>query len=173
MPHIDLLSQDNQKDLEKLIQDLRLDKDSQYIERCLALGTNKKNGEAIERETLLGYIDQQIAGFCILNFKPAYPPFIKFNIPELQDLNTHPDFRQRGVATALIQKCELLAKQHGAQSLGLGVGLHTGYGKAHRLYVKMGFIPDGEGVVYDTQIIQPHDIRSIDDDLCLMMTKDL
>ena len=28
----------------------------------------------------------------------------------------------------------------------LGVGLHSGYGSAQRMYVKRGYIPDGSGV---------------------------
>ena len=30
----------------------------------------------------------------------------------------------------------------------LGVGLHSGYGPAQRLYIKRGYIPDGTGVWY-------------------------
>ena len=30
----------------------------------------------------------------------------------------------------------------------LGVGLHSGYGSAQRMYVKRGYVPDGSGVWY-------------------------
>ncbi len=158
---IECVTQENAEDLQCLIEDMRLPKDAHYVERCL-----KK-----ERITLLASVSGQRAGYCFLNFKPAYALFVHNNIPEMQDLNTHPDFRQQGVATALIQKCEELAQERGAQELGLGVGLYAGYGNAQRLYVKMGFIPDGQGVMYDAKPITPCDIRPIDDDLCLMMVK--
>ena len=162
---IDFLSQENKDDFSRLIEDMNLGKDVSYVDRCLEL-TNRQ-----EREVLLGYFDQKLAGFCLLNYKPAYSPFIRFNVPEFQDLNTHPDFRQRGVASALVNECEVVARDKGFKELGLGVGLHSGYGKAHKLYAKLGYVADGQGVVYDAQSIMPNDIRPVDDDLCLMMIK--
>lgn len=35
-----------------------------------------------------------------------------------------------------------------ADTVYLGVGLHSGYGSAQRMYVKRGYIPDGSGVWY-------------------------
>ena len=164
---IDVLTKENADDFCSLIQDMQLPKDDGYVGRCVDKSVSG------ERVTLLASVDKQTAGFCLLNFKPAYGLFQKMNIPEMQDLNTHPDFRQRGVATALIQKCENIVQGKGMTELGLGVGLHAGYGNAHRLYVKMGFVPDGQGVVYDAVGVVPNDIRPVDDELCLMMVKDL
>lgn len=164
---IQRLTKDNAPLLDGLITDMRLDKDSAYVDRCVDKSVSK------ERITLCAFHDTIIAGFCILNFRPVYAPFKKFSIPEIQDLNTHPDFRRKGVGRSLIEECEVLAKEQGAQDIGLGVGLHAGYGNAHRLYVKMGFIPDGQGVVYDAEGVQPNDIRPVDDELCLMMVKSL
>ncbi len=31
----------------------------------------------------------------------------------------------------------------------LGVGLHSGYGAAQRMYVLRGYVPDGSGVWYE------------------------
>ena len=164
---IDVLRKDNADQLRGLIADIGLEKDTVYVDRSV---DKPVSGERI---TLLAYVDKIPAGFCLLNFKPVYAPFQKFHIPEMQDLHTHPDFRQRGVATALIKSCETFARQSGATDLGLGVGLHAGYGNAHRLYVKVGFVPDGQGVVYDAQGVQPNDILPVDDELCLMMVKAL
>ena len=164
---IDFLSHETKDDFCGLIEDMKLGKDTLYVDRCFSLIEGK------ERDVLLGYIDQNLAGFCLLNYKPAYNPFIRFNIPEFQDLNTHPDFREKGVASALVNECEIIARDKGFKELGLGVGLHSGYGNAHKLYAKLGYVADGQGVVYDAQSIMPNDIRPVDDDLCLMMIKRL
>lgn len=53
----------------------------------------------------------------------------------------------------------------------LGVGLHSGYGSAQRLYAKRGYIPDGSGVWYgDKPCGQYADCRN-DDDLVLYLSK--
>ena len=38
----------------------------------------------------------------------------------------------------------------------LGVGLHSGYGSAQRMYVKRGYIPDGSGVWYQDKVCKPY-----------------
>jgi hypothetical protein len=57
--------------------------------------------------------------------------------------------------------------------MGIGVGMPTSYGPAQRLYVKLGYIPDGNGINYDRQSIAFGEFRPVDDDLCLMMVKAL
>lgn len=34
----------------------------------------------------------------------------------------------------------------------LGVGLHSGYGAAQRMYVLRGYVPDGSGVWYEGRV---------------------
>lgn len=172
---IEFLTAENANSLQRLIDDMGLGKDSGYVQRCVDKSEDKsegKNGDS-ERITLLAHWGGDLVGFCILNFRPAYAPFYRFSIPEFQDLNTHPDHRRKGVAAALIDECERLARERGANALGLGVGLHAGYGNAQRLYVKKGYVPDGQGVVYDAQGVKPYDIRPVDDELCLMMVKSI
>ncbi|MGB1077310.1 MAG: GNAT family N-acetyltransferase [Bdellovibrionales bacterium] len=162
---IEILTEDNADVLKALVDDIGLDKDSDYVSRSVDKSVDKK------RLVFIARFDDQPAGFCMLNFEPAYAPFQKFDIPEMQDLNTHPDFRRRGVGGALIARCESVAKEYGATQLGLGVGLHAGYGNAHRLYVHKGFVPDGQGAVYDAVGVRANDMLPLDDDLCLMMVK--
>ena len=57
--------------------------------------------------------------------------------------------------------------------MGIGVGLYTSYGAAQRLYCKMGYVPDGNGVTYDRKLLAAGEFRPLDDQLCLMMIKDL
>lgn len=61
--------------------------------------------------------------------------------------------------------------------VGIGVGLYGGsdggYGAAQKLYVRRGYIPDGEGITYNYQHAIPGNSYSLDDDLVLMCTKKL
>ena len=55
----------------------------------------------------------------------------------------------------------------------LGVGLHSGYGSAQRMYVKRGYVPDGSGVWYQDKICKPYEECKNDDDLVLYFSKKL
>lgn len=60
-----------------------------------------------------------------------------------------------------------------ADTVYLGVGLHSGYGSAQRMYVKRGYIPDGSGVWYQDKICGPYVKCVNDDDLVLYLSKKL
>ena len=70
-----------------------------------------------------------------------------------------------------------IAEQIAARYSGtvcLGVGLHSGYGSAQRLYVKRGYVPDGSGVWYGNKVCPPYDASCENDDsLILYMSKQL
>ena len=55
----------------------------------------------------------------------------------------------------------------------LGVGLHSGYGSAQRLYVKRGYIPDGSGVWYGDKVCPQYAECKNNDDLNLYLLKKL
>jgi len=55
----------------------------------------------------------------------------------------------------------------------LGVGVHSGYGAAHRMYVKRGYIPDGSGVWYQGKQLGQYAQCCNDDDLLLFFSKNL
>lgn len=57
--------------------------------------------------------------------------------------------------------------------MGIAFGLHSSYGAAQRLYIKLGYIPDGQGATYDRKQIAYGDFKPVDDDLCLMLMKAL
>jgi GNAT superfamily N-acetyltransferase len=111
------------------------------------------------------------AGYGMLNFHPQYALYKRLGIPEIQDLNVMPDARKQGLATAIINRCELIALERGCEHIGISVGLYADYGPAQRLYVRLGYVPDGYGVTYDRQPVRPGEMRPVDDDLCLMMVK--
>ena len=55
----------------------------------------------------------------------------------------------------------------------LAVGVHSGYGAAQRIYVKRGYIPDGNGAWYQGKILDQYAPCCNDDDLLLFLSKKL
>ncbi len=124
-------------------------------------------------ELMLATYEGEFCAYGILSWSPKYGFFKRFEIPEIQDINVMPSYRQRGIATAFIEHCEEKARKAGRTQMGIGVGLHSRFGPAQRLYAKMGYLPDGQGINYDRMQIVPGEIRPIDDQLCLMLVKAL
>ena len=151
-------------DLADLLETPKVD---EYFETCLAAQAEG------QREIFLILFQNEVAGYVIFNRAPRYSLYKRLNIPEIQDLNTVPAFRQRGLATQLIRYCEDMARSEGFEQIGISVGLHKSFGAAQRLYCKLGYLPDGYGVTYDREAVQAGELRPIDDLLCLMMVKDL
>lgn len=158
---------DNQDHIRALESVLKSRAESNFVELLFA------SVAAGERSVIVGFIDTRAAGYVVLNWAPTYNMFARLNIPELQDLNVLPDFRRHGLGAALVNACENLARTRNCTEIGLAVGLTQSYGAAQRLYVRMGYIPDGQGVSYDRQNVRPGDMRAVDDDLCLMLVKSL
>jgi GNAT superfamily N-acetyltransferase len=146
---------------------LRQEKDVDYFEHQF-----ERAGEG-KRVVLIAAADGTDAGYCILNWDPKYGYFRSLNIPEIQDLNVLPAFRQNGIATRMIELCETMALKKGRKLMGISFGLHAAFGPAQRLYVKMGYIPDGFGATYDRKQVSAGEFRPVDDHLCLMMVKNL
>ena len=122
------------------------------------------------RQVWVAWQSEEIAGYVTLKWESEYRPFCKANIPEINDLNVFPPYRNQGIATALIEKCEEEALKKG-DTIGLGVGLYDGYGNAQKRYVKMGYIPDGLGITYNNKRVNYDDQVTLDDDLVLWFTK--
>lgn len=112
-------------------------------------------------------------GYCFLNRLPKYALYRRFGLSEIQDVHVFPEHRQKGYATALIQKCENIARDEGQQEIGISVALSAEFGPAQRLYCKLGYLPDGQGITYDRQTLKHGERVILDDDLCLMMSKAL
>lgn len=93
-------------------------------------------------------------------------------LSEIVDFNVLEKFRRNGVGTALMDIAEKIAAEY-SDTAYLGVGLHSGYGAAQRLYVKRGYVPDGSGVWYGDKICSPYSACVNDDDLILYLSKKL
>ena len=79
-------------------------------------------------------------------------------------------YRKNGIGTRLMDVAEQLARAYGP-AVCLGVGLHSGYGGAQRLYAKRGYLPDGSGVWYRDAVCEPYASCRNDDDLILYLSK--
>lgn len=149
-----------------------------FIELNRVFGLRKDAGDFEETAARLRAGDVTLfvcedKGYALYNRKPRYAWFLNQGIPEIQDLNVHPDHRQQGIATAIVAACEELGREEGGDLIGIGVGLAASYAAAQCLYIKLGYMPDGAGVVYDAEPVAFGVAKPNDDDLCLMMMKDL
>ncbi len=91
---------------------------------------------------------------------------------EIVDFNVLEKFRKKGIGTKLMDIAEKIAAEY-SDTVYLGVGLHSGYGAAQRIYVKRGYVPDGSGVWYGDKICPQYAECVNDDDLNLYLYKKL
>ncbi|MFC2071015.1 GNAT family N-acetyltransferase [Chloroflexota bacterium] len=123
-----------------------------------------------ERTVLAAYADSDFTGYVTIKWQSDYPPFTEKEIPEINDLRVLPDFRRRGIATALVDRAEELIFERSDIS-GIGVGLYADYGAAQCMYILRGYVPDGLGIFYKGQHVKPGQKVPVDDDLILYLMK--
>ena len=126
-----------------------------------------------EREILIAECNGQFAGHITIKWKSNYQCFIDNNIPEIKDLNTLIMFRNRGIATVLMNEAEKIIKEKKYPIVGLGFGLNSDYGTAQKMYIKRGYNLDGNGVMYNGKKVETGEKVIVDDDLNLFMVKAL
>jgi ribosomal protein S18 acetylase RimI-like enzyme len=114
------------------------------------------------RSVLLALPEEIFAGYVTISWM-RYPP-------ELQDLNVLPQFRRRGIGSELLSRAETLAKTRSA-CITLQVGLTADYGPAQKLYLKRGYITEGDGLKYKDRSIEYGEYVKADDDLTLRLSK--
>ena len=127
--------------------------------------------ESGEREVLVAEIDGAVAGYVTILPSAKHGPFAEV-YPELSDFNVFEPFRNQGVGNQLLEEAEKRVKLVSIK-VSLGVGLHSGYGAAQRLYIKRGYIPDGTGVWYQNQPLEMNATIQNNDDLVLYLSKEL
>ena len=113
------------------------------------------------------------AGYINVYPDSEWGAFANRGYPEIVDFGVLEKFRKKGIGSILMNAAEKLAAKY-ADIVYLGVGLHSGYGSAQRMYVKRGYIPDGSGVWYKDKVCEPYDTMCAnDDDLILYLSKSL
>ncbi len=125
------------------------------------------------RIVLLAFRGRHAVGYGTLLWQSDYSPFRQAGTPEINNLVVAQSARGGGIATAMIGRFEHLAASAGRSAIGLGVGLYADYGAAQRLYVRLGYVPDGRGITYGEKPVAPDQTVRVDDDLILWLTKSL
>ena len=130
-----------------------------------------KEQESGEREVLVAEVEGAVAGYITILPDAKQGPFAGM-APELSDFNVFEPFQNQGIGNLLLEEAEKRVRLI-SDKVTLGVGLHSGYGPAQRLYIKRGYIPDGTGVWYQNH--QPAMNAMCEDigDLVLYLSKNL
>lgn len=130
-----------------------------------------KEQESGEREVLIADLTSAVAGYITILPDAKQGPFAGI-APELSDFNVFEPFQNQGIGNFLMEESENRVKLF-SDKVTLGVGLHSGYGPAQRLYIKRGYIPDGSGVWYRNQPLEMDALCEDIGELVLYLSKNL
>lgn len=123
------------------------------------------------RRVTVATLDTVPAGYATLLQNDSHGPFQDQNIPVIVDFNVLEKYQRLGVGSAIFDAIEEEVKKY-SKKICLGVGLHSGYGAAQRLYIKRGYIPDGSGVWFENRPLKPYAECVNNDDLVLYLSKE-
>lgn len=112
----------------------------------------------------------QVLGYTTLLPNDKHGPFANKNIPTVCDFNVLKKYQKHGAGTAILDAVEDVVQKE-SDIICLGVGLHSGYGTAQRMYVKRGYIFDGSGVWYQDRHLEEGADCKNDDCLVLYLSK--
>ena len=127
--------------------------------------------ECGEREVLVAEVGGALAGYVTILPCAKQGPFAEI-YPELSDFNVFEPFQNQGIGNLLLEEAEKRVKLI-SDKVTLGVGLHSGYGPAQRLYIKRGYIPDGTGVWYQNHQLAMNAVCEDIGELVLYLSKNL
>ena len=130
------------------------------------------NQDKQECSALIALYDGNVAGYVFLYYKCRWGALADCGLPGVADLIVFKKYRQKGIATSLMNVVEDIAKRH-SNKVYLEVCLSSEYGPAQRLYVKRGYIPDGKGVYYQDRVCETDAICKNNDELTLCLIKEL
>ncbi len=128
-----------------------------------------------EEEKCISFVAEykgSVAGYVNLYFCAKTGPFAFAAYPEIVDFGVLEKYRRQGIGTRLMDVAEEIGFQS-SYVVCIGVGLHSGYGSAQRMYVKRGYVPDGSGVWYRDKVCEPYEKCCNDDDLVLYLSKNI
>lgn len=123
------------------------------------------------RKVFVACSEKKLLGYVTLLPCDKHGPFADKKIPSVCDFNVLEKYQNYGIGTALLDSVERIVKEY-SDKICLGVGLHSGYGPAQRMYIKRGYIPDGSGVWYKNKPLEQYADCKNDDDLVLYLLKE-
>lgn len=130
-----------------------------------------KEQECGEREVLVAEVEGALVGYITILPCAKQGPFAEI-YPELSDFNVFEPFQNQGIGNLLLEEAEKRVRLI-SDKVTLGVGLHSGYGPAQRLYIKRGYIPDGTGVWYQNHQLAMNAVCEDIGELVLYLSKNL
>ncbi len=139
------------------------------IDKYLEHMQHRREGRAV---VLTAEWHGSLAGYINIYPNSGWGAFANQGLPEIVDFGVLEKYRRHGIGGRLMDVAEQIAAEY-SDTVYLGVGLHSGYGSAQRMYAKRGYIPDGSGVWYGESVCKPYSACVNDDMLILYMTKKL
>jgi GNAT superfamily N-acetyltransferase len=125
------------------------------------------------RTVCIAKVKDEFVGYGSLLKVSEYPAFKNSGTPEIHDVWISEQHRGYGIGKKLIKYLEILAQEDNYKEIGIGVGLYKDYGRAQKLYIHLGYVPDGLGITYKYQPVVPGDSYPVDDELIIWLKKDL
>ena len=140
------------------------------ISKYLARLQDQSAGKCV---SLTAVYQGQLAGYVSVYITGLSGAFSGKGLPEIVDFGVLEKYQRKGIGGRLMDTAEEIAGKY-ADTVWLGVGLHSGYGSAQRIYVKRGYIPDGTGVWYQNKPCAQYETEiANDDNLVLFLSKKL
>ena len=140
------------------------------ISKYLARLQDQSAGKCV---SLTAVYQGQLAGYVSVYITGLSGAFSGKGLPEIVDFGVLEKYQRKGIGGRLMDTAEEIAGKY-ADTVWLGVGLHSGYGSAQRIYVKRGYIPDGTGVWYQNKPCAQYEKEiANDDNLVLFLSKKL
>jgi GNAT superfamily N-acetyltransferase len=112
-------------------------------------------------------------GYGSILYQSKYYWFKEAQIPEIDSLCIAALHRNHGHGTHITHHLENIARNKGFSQIGIAVGLSKDYGPAQKLYAKLGYIPDGNGITSHYISVDRGKSYPVDDDLLLWNIKTL
>jgi GNAT superfamily N-acetyltransferase len=128
--------------------------------------------EAGTRAAFVAEMAGAFAGYVTVLWQSDYPHFQSQNIPEIADFNVLKRYQRLGIGTRLMDAAEAEIVPRSPVA-GIGVGLTVDYGPAHLLYLRRGYIPDGQGLMSHNLPVAYGQSFYVDDELVLFFIKTL
>ena len=125
-----------------------------------------------KRVVLVAEKDSTFAGYITIIWESYNESFRLSNIPEIVDLNVLKKYQRQGIGQLLLNEAEKIISTR-SKIAGIGFGITPDYGPAHILYIKSGYIPNGQGICRNGLSIKYGDTIRVDDTLAIYLIKKL